>query len=99
MRLAFPTFAQLKQVWREDFLGQRGFFLPPKYDMPLGQEVELDVEVGGEKWGRARLVPVWKNQHGPQSEHLPLGLFLRLLSAEDGVEQRLGELTATGEAG
>lgn len=99
MRLAFPTFAQLKQVWREDFLGQRGVFLPPKYDLPLGQEVELDVEVCGEKWGRARLVPVWKNQHGPQSDHLPLGVFLRVLFAEDALERQLCVLTDSGEDG
>ncbi len=89
MRLTFPSLAKFASVWQEDFLGQQGFLLPPKYDMPLGQEVDLEVLVQDEKWGRARMLPIWSNRYGPNTEATPQGVFLRLIRADDALERRL----------
>jgi hypothetical protein len=92
LRLSFSSRSQLASVWRDNLFGHQGVLLPVKHELPLGQEIDLEVLVRGESWGRARFLPLWCNRYGQDTSQTPRGLFLSLVQAESQLEQRLDQL-------
>lgn len=95
MQLRFSSLKGFVSVWKKDFIGQQGFllpFLPEKKKIKLGQEIEIEVNVEGEAWGKVWVVAVWKNLFGLVDENTPRGVFLRLIKAEQPFERKINTL-------
>jgi hypothetical protein len=95
MHLRFSSLKGFASVWRKDFIGHQGFllpFLPKKKQIRLGQEMEIDVDVEGDSWGRIRAVAAWKNVFGMIDENTPRGVFLRITTMEPQFERKIDEL-------
>jgi hypothetical protein len=89
MYLKFNKVEDFFKVWKEDFFGQRGLFLPVDKRFGLGQAVSIQIFVKGEDWGKIEVLSVWANIHGPEKEDIPRGIFLRLIKAESEFERKL----------
>jgi hypothetical protein len=92
MNLKFSKSKDFASIWRRDFLGQKGFFLPGQRNLPLSKEMEVELMVAGESWGTAQVVVSWSNQHGNASDLTPHGVFLQLLKADRELERRIKDL-------
>jgi hypothetical protein len=93
MNLRFSSLKGFAEVFKRDFLGQQGFLLPHlprKKQIRLGVEMEIDIDVEGDSWGRIRAVAVWKNIFGAIDENTPRGVFLRIVKAEPLFESKVG---------
>ncbi|EFI34920.1 conserved hypothetical protein [Desulfonatronospira thiodismutans ASO3-1] len=89
MELKLPSSRDLRSIWQESFLGQKGFFIPGERKLPIGREMKIDLVVEGSSWGSLKMVPVWANLSGPESSDLPRGTFLLLTSCEQELEKRI----------
>ncbi|MFW6323548.1 MAG: hypothetical protein ACOC0U_00660 [Desulfovibrionales bacterium] len=95
MNLRFSSLKGFASIWRKDFIGHQGFllpFLPRKKDLKLGQELEIDINVEGEPWGKVWAIAVWKNVFGIIDENTPRGIFLRIRKVDDLFEQKADTL-------
>lgn len=92
MHLKFSKPKDFASIWRSDFLGQKGFFLPGQRKLPLSRELEVELVVAGESWGTAQTVVSWINQYGNASEMTPQGVFLQLIKADSELERRIKDL-------
>ncbi|WP_291322122.1 hypothetical protein [Desulfonatronospira sp.] len=89
MELKLPTSKDLRSIWQESFLGQRGFFIPGDRSFPLGREMNIELVIEGAAWGSLKVVPVWANLYAPASDNLPRGTFLMLLSCREELQKRI----------
>ncbi|GEM_PF-1421050 len=89
MELKLPSCKDLRSIWQESFLGQKGFFIPGERKFPIGREMKIELVVEGSHWGSLKVVPVWANLFGPESSDLPRGTFLQLSSCEQDLEKRI----------
>ncbi|MFW6005325.1 MAG: hypothetical protein ACOCPN_02495 [Desulfonatronovibrionaceae bacterium] len=92
MELRLNSRQDFQKIWKNDFLGQQGLFIPGNRDFQLGREMSISLNVEGSSWGTARVVPVWTNQHGPNTPELPRGTFLILVSVCSRLRQQLDSL-------
>ena len=92
MNLKFSKRKDFASIWRSDFLGQKGFFLPGQRKLDLSKEMEVELVVAGESWGTAQVVVSWINQHGNTSEMTPQGVFLQLIKADKELERKIQDL-------
>jgi Tfp pilus assembly protein PilZ len=93
MELRLSGVGDFLKIWKKDFLGQQGFFIPGDKNFALGQEFTLSISIDGESWGSAQVLPVWSNQFGPVSADTPRGTFLRLIRAEKNLQQKIGSVS------
>jgi hypothetical protein len=93
MNLRFSSLKGFASVWKRDFMGHQGFllpFLPRKKQIKLGQELEIDVNVEGDTWGKIWAIATWKNVYGMVDENTPRGVFLRITKMEPQFERKVG---------
>jgi hypothetical protein len=91
MNLRFSSLKGFTSIWRKEFIGQQGFllpFLPKKKEIRLGEELEIDINVEGEPWGKVWAVAVWKNVSGVIDETTPRGIFLRIRKVDSQFEKK-----------
>ncbi len=92
MQLKFVNIKEFKRSWRNDFLGQDGFLLPASTRINLGETINLNVTVQGEQWGQVEVTPVWANRDVRNDPEIPLGIFLRRMSADRGFDRQINAL-------
>ncbi len=90
MKVRLCSKKDLLKIWKDDFLGNRGFFLPGESKFSLGEEIELAFETDNESLGKARACVVWQNIYGRISEFTPRGTFLRVISMDPELEKNIG---------
>ncbi len=91
MELRLPSNNDFVKIWKKDFLGHQGFFIPGEKFFPLGQEFTLTISIENETWGSALVQPVWSNLFGPVSADLPKGTFLKMIRAEKNLQQKISD--------
>ncbi|RQD67537.1 MAG: hypothetical protein D5R98_00830 [Desulfonatronovibrio sp. MSAO_Bac4] len=89
MELRLTTINDFLKIWKQDFLGHQGLFIPGEKSFTLGQEMTINICVEGQVWGSALVLPVWANQHGPVSTDLPRGTFLKIIRTEKNLQQQI----------
>ncbi len=94
MELRLSGISDFLKIWKKDFLGQQGFFIPGEKSFALGQEFTINISIGSETWGSAQVLPVWSNLSGPVSPDLPRGTFLRIIRAEKDLQQKISNNTS-----
>lgn len=95
MNLRFSSLKGFASVWKMEFIGHKGLllpFLPKKQQLKMGQELEIEINVEGEVWGKVWAVAVWKNVFGLIDESTPRGLFLRIVKMEPSFEKKVNSL-------
>jgi hypothetical protein len=95
MHLRFTSLKGFAAVWRNDFIGHQGLLLPflhQKEQITLGRQLEIDISVEGDSWGRIWAVAAWKNLFGTIDENIPRGVFVRIVKMEPEFERRLGAM-------
>ncbi len=89
MELRLSTLNDFLKIWKKDFLGHQGLFIPGEKCFPLGQEISISISIENESWGSAQVLPVWANICGPVSAELPRGTFLKIVRAEKNLQQKI----------
>lgn len=89
MELRLTTTNDFLKIWKQDFLGHQGLFIPGEKAFALGQEMTINICVAGQTWGNALVLPVWANLHGPVSTDLPRGTFLKIIRTEKNLQQQI----------
>ncbi len=92
MQLTCNELKDFSAVWKDDFLGHKGFLLPGPSSYALGKAMQMEVMVKGEPWGKVEVIPVWQNLYGVESEATPKGIFLRLVKSDKCFEEHLAAL-------
>lgn len=93
MELRLSTVNDFLKIWKKNFLGQQGFFIPGKKIFSLGQELSITISIGDETWGSAQVLPVWANPFGPASVDLPRGTFLKIIRTEKSLQHKISNNT------
>lgn len=93
MQLKFNSIKEIASVWKSNFLGHRGFFLPGQKKLKLGQKLDVEVFVEGSSWGKVNLVVVWYNWHGVTTQATPRGVFLRVINAVPEFEKQINNIS------
>ena len=89
MQLRLGSLKDFVSIWRDDFLGKQGFFLPGRRDFEFGKTVKMDIRVQGEEWGTVEVALAWFNAHGMNSEQTPRGAFMALVHADGAFRKKL----------
>jgi len=89
MELKLPASKDLSCIWKENFLGCKGFLIPGEQEFALGREMNMVLIIEKKMWGTLKMVPVWANIFGPPSQELPRGTFFRLLSCDRELEKKI----------
>ncbi|MFP4083784.1 MAG: hypothetical protein ACOCPS_01210 [Desulfonatronovibrio sp.] len=89
MELRLTTVNDFLKIWKKDFLGHQGFFIPGEKCFPLGQELTINISIADQAWGSAQVLPVWANLFGPASPDLPRGTFLKIIRTDKNLEQKI----------
>ena len=92
MKLTFSNAKQLKQIWKPNFFGLQGFFLPYDQKFYLGQELEISFVVNEQDWGIAQIKVVWQNIYGQDNEITPKGTFLKIKTVDDKLKTQLNSI-------
>ncbi|WP_028573912.1 hypothetical protein [Desulfonatronovibrio hydrogenovorans] len=79
MEIKVASTDDFKKIWKQNFLGQQGFFIPGTREFTLGMKTDLTFSIGKDICGKALLLPVWSNRHGPRNQDLPRGTFLTII--------------------
>ncbi len=90
MKVRLASRGDLLKIWKEDFLGNRGFFLPGEEKFALGEEMDLVLEVDNVEIGKAKVCVAWQNLYGKVSEFTPRGSFLKIINMDSDLEKTLG---------
>ncbi len=90
MKIRLSSRGDLMRIWKDDFLGNRGFFLPGEGKFSVGEEMEVTFEVEGKEVGKAKVYVAWQNLYGRVGELTPRGTFLRVMTMDEGLERSLG---------
>ncbi|WP_462323852.1 hypothetical protein [Desulfoplanes sp.] len=93
MQLKCNALKDFSSIWKEDFLGQKGFLLPGPKSYIMGETLQVDVLVKGEQWGSVEVIPVWHNLYGVESDLVPRGIFLRIVKSDQTFERKLAGLS------
>ncbi len=88
-KLKITSIDDLRKMWKEDFLGVKGFFCPGTQNLNIREEVEIVLEINNEMKGKAKTKVVWQNFYGDANEFTPRGTFLKLISADDYLKKAL----------
>ncbi len=89
MELRLSKINDFLKIWKNDFLGHQGLFIPGEKCFPLGQELTISISIESEIWGSALVIPVWSNLYGPVSPDLPRGTFLKIIRAEKNLQLKI----------
>ena len=89
MQLRLGSLKDFVSIWRDDFLGRQGFFLPEKRKFVMGEPFKIDVRVQEEQWGSVEVALAWYNINGMNTEQTPRGVFLALLQADGSFRKKL----------
>ncbi len=89
MELRLTSLNDFLKIWRKDFLGTEGLFIPGEKVFPLGQQIGLTISIANETWGKAQVLPVWSNLFGPVSADLPRGTFLKIIRADKNLLEKI----------
>lgn len=92
MELRLNSRQDFLKIWKNNFLGRQGLFIPGERDFQLGREMSISLSVEGSSWGTARVIPVWTNQHGPCTREMPRGTFLILVGTCSALRRQLDSL-------
>jgi hypothetical protein len=92
MQLKCNALKDFSSIWRNDFLGQKGFLLPGTRSYVMGEALQVEVFVKGEHWGSVEVMPVWHNLYGVATELTPKGIFLRLVKSDQNFDRKLASL-------
>jgi Tfp pilus assembly protein PilZ len=89
MQLRLGSLKDFVSIWRDDFLGMQGFFLPEKRKFVMGESFSMDIRVQDEEWGSVEVALAWHNAHGMNTEQTPRGAFLALVHADGSFRKKL----------
>ena len=89
MQLRLGSLKDFVSIWRDDFLGKQGFFLPEKRKFVMGEPFKMEICVQGEAWGTVEVALAWYNAHGMNNEQTPRGAFLALVHGDGAFRKRL----------